>query len=247
MFGKHQAAGQYHHEAPIMVAGSVGNDAPLSRVKFGFDFRCYRQVSKLSSTNRIGQRRSNPYKSRFESDREFQFVATQFGGATISPEHSIVESKMKVCPKCGNDGDFYKRTNGKDCSICKLCQNECCRNHYEANKEQYLSRNIRYRRKLQDTINDYLRKHPCVDCGEAELSVLDFDHVRGDKKDNVSSMVAARYSWLTIRKEIMKCDVRCANCHRAKTNGHQKKYQRTCSLMDKALVYETSDDGSSPS
>lgn len=55
-----------------------------------------------------------------------------------------------------------------------------------------------------------------VDCGEKDIVVLEFDHVRGEKKMNISSMVSA-YCLKTIQGEIEKCDIRCANCHRKKT------------------------------
>lgn len=154
---------------------------------------------------------------------------------------------MGTCCNCGRDGEFYKRPDGTDYYHCKLCQNEYSRNHYESNKNQYLERNKRYREKIQDCVVQYLKNHPCVDCGETDLVVLDFDHVRGEKVREVSAMIRAKCGWTSILREIEKCDVRCANCHRRKTYGHLSKYQRTCSLMDKALVYETSNDGSSPS
>lgn len=55
----------------------------------------------------------------------------------------------------------------------------------------------------------------CIDCGyNAHPAALDFDHVRGEKKRNVSLFSTTQKGLL---EEIAKCDVRCANCHRVKT------------------------------
>lgn len=63
---------------------------------------------------------------------------------------------------------------------------------------------------------DWLDTHPCVDCGETDKLVLQFDHVRGKKINNVSNLIN-RASLPKIQEEIHKCDVRCANCHLRKT------------------------------
>src|SRR5213592_3239392 len=58
----------------------------------------------------------------------------------------------------------------------------------------------------------YLSKHPCVDCGEDDPIVLEFDHLR-DKKFAISAGLQSR-PWQDVLDEIAKCDVVCANCHR---------------------------------
>ncbi len=72
------------------------------------------------------------------------------------------------------------------------------------------------RDKLAARIDSYLEEHPCVDCGESNLIVLDFDHLR-DKTDDVADMVALGRPWSEIESEIAKCQVRCANCHARRT------------------------------
>lgn len=64
---------------------------------------------------------------------------------------------------------------------------------------------------------EYLMTHPCVDCGESAPVVLEFDHVKGNKVSSISAMVSAGRAIAVIQAEISKCEVRCANCHRAKT------------------------------
>jgi hypothetical protein len=65
-------------------------------------------------------------------------------------------------------------------------------------------------------VGEYLDEHPCVDCGEPDRRVLDFDHV-GVKRELVSALVARGAPWLRIEAEIAECEVRCANCHRRVT------------------------------
>ena len=74
---------------------------------------------------------------------------------------------------------------------------------------------------------DYLSTHPCVDCGECNPVVLEFDHVKGIKVASISSLVAMGHSIPTIQKEIEKCEVRCANCHRRKTASERGWYRET--------------------
>lgn len=71
--------------------------------------------------------------------------------------------------------------------------------------------------KAHNYVIDYLLTHPCVDCGETNPLVLDFDHVDDDKEANVSQLIANDYSFERIKEEIAKCEVRCGNCHRRVT------------------------------
>lgn len=68
---------------------------------------------------------------------------------------------------------------------------------------------------------DYLKLHPCVDCGESDPLVLTFDHV-GDKDRGISTMIYNHgCCWDTIISEISKCQVCCANCHSKRTAVQQ--------------------------
>jgi L-lysine 2,3-aminomutase len=82
-------------------------------------------------------------------------------------------------------------------------------------------------RRRQDKIQwmlDYFSEHPCVDCGETDPVVLEFDHVRGEKVAAISFMIPRGYPMAKILAEVDKCDVRCANCHRRKTAKERNWY-----------------------
>ena len=94
--------------------------------------------------------------------------------------------------------------------------------HYEENKEKIISRssarNKRQRKKNKAFVDRVKRMYKCLDCGESDPIVLEFDHVRGEKRRAIADMVSNYYSIKTIKEEIRKCEIRCANCHRKKTH-----------------------------
>jgi hypothetical protein len=130
---------------------------------------------------------------------------------------------MKVCCICKLSKDplldFNKNKGRADGlqNFCKECGRKKSKKHYENNKQTYLDNNAD--RKLQHAqfVYDYLKEHPCVDCGEKDPIVLEFDHVRGIKVANVSTMINTLRSLDAIKSEINKCEIRCSNCHKRKT------------------------------
>lgn len=91
-----------------------------------------------------------------------------------------------------------------------------------SNKQYYkgkskVSRTVLRERGKQYVI-DYLLTHPCVDCGNDDIEVLEFDHVEplnDYKAPRVGTLVER--SLAKIDEEIAKCEVRCANCHARRT------------------------------
>jgi hypothetical protein len=58
----------------------------------------------------------------------------------------------------------------------------------------------------------------CADCGyNTNAYALQFDHVHGEKKQAVSDLIRSDYGWNTIKEEMSKCEVVCANCHAIRT------------------------------
>jgi hypothetical protein len=69
---------------------------------------------------------------------------------------------------------------------CKTCVATYGREHYARNREAYISRNVTNmrgrRRSLKERVWDYVANQACVDCGERDPLVLDFDHVDPENK-----------------------------------------------------------------
>jgi hypothetical protein len=83
----------------------------------------------------------------------------------------------------------------------------------------------RYRREAKEAICKYLETHPCVDCGETDIVVLEFDHIKGKKHKDIAIMAASGYSITRIMREIEKCNVVCANDHRRRTAQRGKHFR----------------------
>ncbi len=134
---------------------------------------------------------------------------------------------MIKCTKCNkNKTDIEFNFKIKAINLrhkqCKECTRLFVKNHYNRNKEYYLkkthSRNALIKLEVFNYVKQYLLENPCVDCGESDIAVLEFDHNgKIPKFKAVSSIISNGYPIWKIKEEINKCDVRCANCHRRKT------------------------------
>jgi hypothetical protein len=119
------------------------------------------------------------------------------------------------------DFAFRSKKTGKRQSQCRMCQAKYRRQHYLANRDSYVRREVEriesFRRTNRLRLLEYLRSHPCVDCGENDPVVLEFDHRDPETKRDAVTAIAARKPWKFVVCEIAKCDVRCVNCHRRRT------------------------------
>jgi hypothetical protein len=102
---------------------------------------------------------------------------------------------------------------------------EYIRKWYARNKELQVRRvraaTVKRRNRLGEWIDEFKRR-PCADCGgEFPPYLMDFDHVRGEKLDNICGMRMRTMSREAILAEIEKCEVVCATCHRARTHARR--------------------------
>ncbi len=100
-------------------------------------------------------------------------------------------------------------------------QAKASRRHYEANREKMIARALKYKREINQQIRDYTNvlksSTPCTDCGNKyPFYVMDFDHISNDKEFTIGRS-SKRTSLDRLKKEIAKCEIVCANCHRIRT------------------------------
>ena len=92
----------------------------------------------------------------------------------------------------------------------------------ERRRERHKINRAKYRQMARDYVAAYLSTHPCVDCGESDSAVLTFDHVSGEKSNDIASMVNTGESLESIMSEIQKTEIRCYNCHVIRTHEQQQ-------------------------
>ena len=112
----------------------------------------------------------------------------------------------KLCKRCNikhSITNFYKRPDGRPYAYCKPC----------ANKQT-----IERQQELKKQIVEHLGGS-CIICGYNKYyGALDLHHLDPSKKDKILSK-RKTISFSTIKPEVDKCVLLCANCH-AEFHGH---------------------------
>jgi hypothetical protein len=124
---------------------------------------------------------------------------------------------MKECTKCKKEkttDDFNKRGSSLQ-SVCKECNKDYLKEHYNKNKNYYKNKASVFREKAKEKVRQ-LKNQPCLDCGVSyPYYVMDFDHLE-NKEFNISTAIN-NMSYEKVLAEIQKCEIICSNCHRFRT------------------------------
>ena len=125
--------------------------------------------------------------------------------------------KLKRCSKCRRykkKSLFWVRQN-----ICKHCSTITTKKYFVENHVGMK----RYFKRREEIAK--FKDEPCVDCGHKyPACVMDFDHVRGKKLFQISQ--AINVPWDKLLKEMQKCELVCANCHRIREQNKRDKKRK---------------------
>lgn len=98
---------------------------------------------------------------------------------------------------------------------------------YPKNKKKHMEYVRKNTQRVVAYIEEYKKARKCLDCGFSGAKfpfVLDFDHIQGhEKKFNIGSWRHSALSISAIEREIAKCELVCANCHRIRTFSETRK------------------------
>lgn len=102
-------------------------------------------------------------------------------------------------------------------------------------REKTVARNRDKRNLIRKYYQEVKQSSVCADCKEDyPYWMMDFDHLEG-KDFGVASFQGKTASLEAVKKEIEKCDVVCANCHRNRT--HMRLVKDGGDVADVSLWY----------
>jgi len=141
----------------------------------------------------------------------------------------------KICTSCGIEKDeiefwfcskkfrsgikFYRRNQCKQCEARVAWRGKRAKSSELklVESKTKVEHNRGYKQRNREFIKGVKSRTLCKDCGKQYPHyVMDFDHLH-DKVDGVAQLAQKTVSLETLRAEIEKCDIVCANCHRERT------------------------------
>lgn len=160
--------------------------------------------------------------------KKCQAILRKGSVARMAKRKALLAQGKRPCNGCGKAkplSQFQPKTqaNGKEGweGKCKPCVSK-------RQKNSHAFRNAGAR----ELVFEYLKKHPCIDCGQTNVLALEFDHVHS-KKFDIGTALNNNATIDALKKEIKKCVVRCSTCHRIKTHLEINSWRFQMSLEDK--------------
>lgn len=114
---------------------------------------------------------------------------------------------MKLCRYCNK---YYPESEFGVAIITekKIYRRRKCKSCYRATKQKLKD-------KYRQWLINYKRNHKCSICGITDYRVLEFHHLnKKDKEFSIGTIFCNHCGFKRLRKEMKKCFIVCANCHR---------------------------------
>lgn len=126
----------------------------------------------------------------------------------------------KFCNTCHtwksvDDFHFRNAVKGTRQTHCKSCRKEVDAAFWQKKAAEYIPKKRERKALVRADIREIKSLLVCELCGENTIECLDFHHRDPDQKERSIANAANRgWSVERIQKEMAKCSVLCANCHR---------------------------------
>lgn len=148
------------------------------------------------------------------TDKELEFLRKNYDKKIPLEELSKIlnRSRKSIQRKAQNIG-LYREWVRFNKPISRQSKSVIDKRYYDNNKEKVYLRKINRRKKLKEEAISILGGK-CNVCGYNKcFNALEFHHPKSNKEGNVSSLLKNE-SRQKLLKEVEKCILLCANCHR---------------------------------
>ena len=102
----------------------------------------------------------------------------------------------------------------KDPEVKKAYHKLQSRKHYEKNKEKIIEATTKYSKRGKEKWDLFKGSLHCARCKENHIACMDFHHIDPSEKEYEVSKLVSNRMFTKAYKEVKKCIVLCANCHR---------------------------------
>lgn len=127
----------------------------------------------------------------------------------------------KICSKCKQElpMSMFRWRNkklGKVHSQCKACESAAEKIRYANSKQrqQSVTEKALLQKENNTNIVNIAKQCGCQKCGELRPYLMEFHHTNPKEKVNTIAHMIKSSSQANLEKELQKCVVLCANCHR---------------------------------
>lgn len=128
----------------------------------------------------------------------------------IDCDHSAL---FKICRYCNEKKSIEKFAKAGTIKGVDYTRNKC--------NTCYVKMKSDRRRRIAAWIQQQKRECSCKCCGNDDFRVLEFHHKDNNKEFDISNFGGSGIT--KIKKEMKKCDILCANCHRIVTYEERQK------------------------
>jgi hypothetical protein len=148
----------------------------------------------------------------------------------------------KTCSRCKKKKPveqfpWKSKAEGTRISYCAPCRGQYNREYYSKNPAQRVLITKRNRDRIYVFL-DEMKQQPCKDCKNTfPPCAMEFDHLNPKTKlGTIARLVHEGASKERLLKEIKKCDLVCANCHRLRTCRRDHKHSHKTRCSDPAVT-----------
>lgn len=213
-----------------VLSGTYGNMcSPMARAKRREQQAARVLRSRGWSLRRIANELDVSLTSASVWVRDVPMPAFEERVIEASSTEPSAETGLRRCSRCAQvlPLDRFNRHGSGRQWWCRECFSAYFRARGAIHRQQTREAELRRQRAAREFIRRHLATQRCADCGEADVRVIEFDHL-GAKRGDISKLVGVGLSLRALKREIAGCEAVCVNCHRRRT-ARRAKWRKAAS------------------